>query len=446
MNYLERELWLTPLLGPMPAAMRLVRHAGFADYMLYERDDRWTYAGGSVLMIAVDHRGLHARGIGMDAHAPGDSVASSGGPADVVAAARLLEESSVPDWRAYGWLAFEAGGTTPSETPQLCLTVPQVEVRLDEAGHALLRATDAATLDRLASVLLEESTDTTASGQVALDLQAGGAAYQELVSRAVSQVQDTELRKVIVSRRIEVDKEIDLAATYEAGRSANSPARSYLFAMGGLRAAGFSPETVVEIDRRVITTHVLAGTRATGSDQDATDALRDQLLGDAKEVHEHAITVADALTDFAQVCAPDSAAATRFMKVVRRGSVQHLASTLRGELAEHVDPWAALCALFPPAAATGVPRRAALDTIRRLEERERGLYGGAVIACDAHGGLDAALALRTVFQRNGRTWLQAGAGVTSGSDPRREFEETCEKLRSVAPFLVPTHDAGSKAD
>ena len=37
----------------------------------------------------------------------------------------------------------------------------------------------------------------------------------------------------------------------------------------------------------------------------------------------------------------------------------------------------------------------------------------------------------------GRTWLRAGAGIVRDSDPYREFEETCHKLRSVSRHLVP---------
>ncbi|GGU50941.1 chorismate-binding protein [Lentzea flava] len=74
--------------------------------------------------------------------------------------------------------------------------------------------------------------------------------------------------------------------------------------------------------------------------------------------------------------------------------------------------------------------------ITEREEQERGLYSGAVLWVDSSGMMDAALVLRTVFQRNGRTWLRAGAGIVEQSQPEREFEETCEKLRSVAEHLA----------
>jgi anthranilate synthase component 1/salicylate synthetase len=86
----------------------------------------------------------------------------------------------------------------------------------------------------------------------------------------------------------------------------------------------------------------------------------------------------------------------------------------------------------------GSPRDGAAAVIRALERTSRGLYGGAVLTVDYSGELDAALAIRTVFQQNGRSWLRAGAGICPQSVVEREFEETCEKLRSLADAIVVT--------
>jgi len=72
----------------------------------------------------------------------------------------------------------------------------------------------------------------------------------------------------------------------------------------------------------------------------------------------------------------------------------------------------------------------------RLDERPRGLYSGAVVMFSADGGLDAALTLRAAYECDGQTWLRAGAGIIEASQPDREFEETCEKLSTLAPYLV----------
>lgn len=54
----------------------------------------------------------------------------------------------------------------------------------------------------------------------------------------------------------------------------------------------------------------------------------------------------------------------------------------------------------------------------------------------ADGGLDAALTLRAAYEQDGRCWLRAGAGVIAESRPEREFVETCEKLATLAPYLI----------
>jgi anthranilate synthase component 1/salicylate synthetase len=138
-----------------------------------------------------------------------------------------------------------------------------------------------------------------------------------------------------------------------------------------------------------------------------------------------------------QVCREGSVRAEEFMTVKERGSVQHIASRVSGELSSgDRGPWPALAAVFPAVTASGVPKQAAYRAIRSLEQGARGLYGGAVLTVGSDGSLDAALVLRTVFRQYGRTWLRAGAGIVGQSLPEREFEETCEKLRSVSRTLV----------
>ncbi|MGH8921282.1 MAG: chorismate-binding protein [Actinomycetes bacterium] len=192
--------------------------------------------------------------------------------------------------------------------------------------------------------------------------------------------------------------------------------------------------------------HPLAGTRALHLDDRARSAeLRADLLTDPKEVFEHAISVRLTYEELEQICRSGTVKVDGFMQVVERGSVQHLASAVGGRLRDGRGPWDAFATLFPAVTASGVPKLAAYRAIHAYESCPRGLYAGSVLAVDSRGGLDAALVLRTVFQRSGRTWLQAGAGIVAGSTPDREFEETCEKLHSVARFLIPAGPAATSA-
>jgi salicylate synthetase len=163
---------------------------------------------------------------------------------------------------------------------------------------------------------------------------------------------------------------------------------------------------------------------------------RDDLESDSKEIVEHAMSVRSSLLEITEIVEPSSAAVVDFMTVRERGSVQHLGSTVTGRLHSSKDRMDALETLFPAVTASGIPKAPSVDAILRLDDSPRELYSGAVVMFSVDGGLDAALTLRSVYERDGRTWLRAGAGIIAASDPDREFEETCEKLATLAPHLV----------
>ncbi|GAA4090810.1 salicylate synthase [Streptomyces shaanxiensis] len=413
-----REVHLPPAEDPLALMVRLARSGLFDPYVVYEGLDEWSFAGGALVSVRLD-----------------------AGARSLSVVEQRLADLTVEGWRAYGWAAFELGaalaGCDPDTgTDLLHLMVPCDEVRAGRHG-VLVRSVRAEGLDRLVSLV-------TAGGESASEpaeriglAVADMGNYRAAVATALVDLHNgSPLQKLILSRRLPVPVPVDLPATYAAGRRANTPARSFLLSLGGIRAAGFSPETVAEVtgDGRV-TTRPLAGTRArTGSVADNA-RLRADLLSDPKEIHEHAISVKLAVEDLAAVC--DDTCVSEYMTVQDRGTVQHLASTVMGRLREGCGPWQAFAALFPAVTATGVPKAAAYPLIRALEGGPRGLYAGAVLVCDADGTLDAALVLRSIFQRDGSCWLQAGAGVVQQSRPEREHEETCEKLRSIADHLVP---------
>ncbi|UCM87046.1 salicylate synthase [Streptomyces marincola] len=382
-------------------------------------------SGGCSLVVAGERRRLDAAG------------------APLAAVGRALAEAGGEGWRAYGWASFGLSslllGGPAGEEPVLRMVLPKREIRFGD-GSALLRARDPRELDALAGRLAAAAAGVPVpERRVAADVDGHGAdAYRGAVAAAVRDIRAGALDKVILSREVPVPEEIDLPATYLAGRAGNNPARSFLLRMGGWEVAGFSPEIVTRVTAaREVSTQPLAGTRALTGDAEADLARHRELYRDAKEVHEHAMSVRLAATELGGICREGTVRVDDFMSVRERGSVQHLASRLSGRLREQATCWDALAAQFPAITASGIPKAAACERIVRSEANGRGLYSGAVLTADADGSLDAALVLRSVFRRGGRTWLRAGAGIVAQSDPERELEETREKLRSVCGFLVP---------
>jgi mycobactin phenyloxazoline synthetase len=432
---------------PLLAVAALAR-AENGPYLVYERTGRWTFCSGARAELTVDAREVRLR---VGATVTVEPVAEE--PLQQVA--RLLAGLPFPAWRAVGWAAFElvhllpagAGHAVPvvegaeqeRPRPVLHLVVPEREVWFGDGPVGTeLAAPDEAGLDALAAVLAAPPVPAPWPGAATDVAAVGGEAYRGAVAAAVRDIRGGRLQKVILSRVVPVPGEIDMVGTYVAGRRGNTPARSFVLDLGGLRAAGFSPETIVEVDAGGrVATQPLAGTRALVGDPVTDLARRVELLGDPKEIFEHAISVRLAAAELAGICRPGSVSVEEFMSVQERGSVQHLASGVSGRLATGRNAWHALAALFPAITASGIPKPSAIELIAEHETEGRGLYSGAVLALDSDGALDAALVLRTVFARDGRTWMRAGAGIVALSTPEREFEETNEKLRSISRFLVP---------
>ncbi len=407
-----------------------------ADYVGYEHSGEWVLAIGVRTAIELDSDELRI----VDAGGAVARQAWSGRPAEVLGDAvdRLLLETD----RLFGWVAFEFGAyrfglqqQLPAGTPlarvfgaQTQVVVANGEVRVTSDGDVVTE-----TLNRLLRKGIPAAGDTRA-----VDVSVDGSDYPARVAAAVAEIVAGDYQKVILSRRFEVPFAVDFPATYRVGRANNTPVRSFLLRLGGIRALGFSPELVaaVRADGAVIT-EPLAGTRAFGRGADRDRAAREDLESNSKEIVEHAISVRSSQEEIAEVAKAGTTVVSDFMTVRERGSVQHLGSTVSGQLSEQMTRMHALEALFPAVTASGIPKAESVEAIMRLDESPRGLYSGAVVMFSADGGMDAALTLRSAYEADGHTWLRAGAGIIAESTPAREFEETCEKLTTLAPYLVP---------
>lgn len=432
--YFERKL---PFSGdPLVGASQLASVRYHDDYVVYENGGQWSFASGVLAEVSLDRSGARLR------HQKETVLPWDGAPLEQVQS--LLDSVRVENWRAYGWAAFELAYAKDGDISNvgdqrlLHLVVPYTEVRLGH-GEAHLRSADQEMLEAAAEVLSGEPAEVPVHPSPVDVRRDGAKEYQRVVELAVGEINAHRFQKVIFSRTVPVEQQIDLIATYVSGRRGNNPARSFLFHLGGIETAGFSPEIVVQVgkDGRVVS-QPLAGTRSLTVDPAENERLRTELLSNSKEIYEHAVSVQTACGELQGVCAPDSVMVEEFMAIKERGSVQHLASRVAGQLAQGRRAWDAFGAVFPAVTASGIPKEAAYASIRTHEARARGLYSGAVLTVDADGAMDAALVLRAVYRQNGMTWLQAGAGIVGQSRPEREYEETCEKLDSVARFLVPT--------
>ena len=86
-------------------------------------------------------------------------------------------------------------------------------------------------------------------------------------------------------------------------------------------------------------------------------------------------------------------------------------------------------ATFPAGTVSGSPKVRAMQIINEMEQSKRCAYAGAVGYFGFDGNLDSCIALRTVVLKDGKAYVQAGAGIVADSVPEKEYEETVNKAR-----------------
>ncbi|MBJ7536587.1 salicylate synthase [Marinomonas sp. C1424] len=409
----------------------------FEDYMIYEKDGECWFGGGIERSVTLYADRLESSYNGQS------SVVEV---ADKTLFELLNTELSSWEgaWQANGWACFELAYALndPSvlnddeqagKVPLLFLSQPKAIVSLGQQSPEI--QTQDETLKQKINELLNtpKEFNASANGVSIPDSEE----YKQWVNSSLTEIEKGTLEKVILSRKLKLDFSPDFVATWLRGRTENTPARSFSLNLGGWQASGFSPELVMSVDKnRIVTTEPLAGTRRRDGIL-AEDLSRfNELYRDPKETHEHAISVYLATNELKAVCNEPSIVVRQFMERKERGSVQHLASTVCGELKDELNPWDAFASLFPSVTASGIPKKPAFKEIRRNEVESRGLYAGAILRISHDGTFDAALVLRSLLGHKGKSWLQAGAGIVSHSTPERELTETTEKLSSVAPWVM----------
>jgi salicylate biosynthesis isochorismate synthase len=273
--------------------------------------------------------------------------------------------------------------------------------------------------------------------------------WMSSVSKAHMTMRRGALEKVVLARSVAVQRPgapFDPLTSLERLRQRHGdPADGCtLFAMrhpSGRTFLGASPETLVDLSDSTVRTSALAGTAARELDPERDAAAAEGLRTSWKEQAEHRFVVraiADALKPRCARLEVDDAPRVRRLK-----TVQHLETAFTGRLQAPTHILDLVHALHPTPAVGGWPTAAAVQWIAHNEHLERGWYSGPVGWITRQGDGHFVVALRCALVDSDNAWAFAGAGLTEGSRPAREWTETVLKLQTIADALACRADEGS---
>ncbi|MDC7277914.1 anthranilate synthase component I [Butyrivibrio fibrisolvens] len=255
--------------------------------------------------------------------------------------------------------------------------------------------------------------------------------YGQMVEKARHYIKEGDIFQVVLSNPMTAKAEGSLFDTYRYLRSTNPSPYMFYFNSDDIEIAGASPETLVKVEQKKVSTFPLAGTRPRGKSQSEDEALEAELLKDEKELAEHNMLVDLGRNDIGKISKLGSVSVEKYMGVERYSHVMHIGSTVVGQLADNKDVIDAVDAILPAGTLSGAPKFRACQIIEELEQSKRGIYGGALGYIDFAGNLDVCIAIRLVYKKNDTICIRSGAGIVYDSVPLTEAEECINKAKAV---------------
>jgi anthranilate synthase component 1 len=271
--------------------------------------------------------------------------------------------------------------------------------------------------------------------------------WESMIGKTKEHIVAGDIIQAVISRKMINESDCKPLDVYQALRILNpSP---YMFSMnfdgaheGDIRLIGSSPEALISKNQEILNTVPIAGTRRRGKNPEDEAKMESELLHDEKELAEHIMLVDLARNDLAKVSVPGTIDTYEFIKLRKFPNIMHLISKIRS--VSYLDPFTILKSIFPAGTVSGAPKKRAMEIIHELEIEDRGPYAGTAGYISFTGDMDMAISIRTIFNKNKKYIVQAGAGIVADSRADREFLETENKMKGVISTINLANIIGGK--
>ncbi|KAB1196312.1 MULTISPECIES: isochorismate synthase MenF [Haloferax] len=358
-----------------------------------------------------------------------------------------VEGPTVARPRFFGGFAFheDATGRGPwADFPAARFVVPEVQLVFDD-DEAWVTVTAVDTTpetveDRLDAVreMLQNFEEAPPEGPPGVSKRHRTTsidAWRESVETAVSRIRSGELRKVVLAQALEVELDQPASVPDLLARLGETYPDCHRFLVEPAMGASFlgaTPERLVSLRGREVSTGALAGTTGRGDTDDEDEWLAEELLASEKDNHEHEL-VAETIREQLDPLSAEIRVGDRGVR--KLATVQHLWTPIDATLEHDEHVLSLVEALHPTPAVGGLPPKAALDVIRDTEPFDRGWYAAPVGWFDADGDGSFAVAIRSATVEGTMATLFAGVGLVADSDPDAEWDEVQLKYRPILDEL-----------
>ena len=257
------------------------------------------------------------------------------------------------------------------------------------------------------------------------------AGWESNINAALQACNDERLEKVVLARRVtlECTENFDAITLFKQRLRLAQRATAFLMQFDNdATFFGTTPEFLFRREGRTITTEAVAGTRKRGTNAAEDRAIEQELLSCDKDRREHAYVqryIASALDELTESFSIGS------VELLKLSNLQHLYAPFTGRLRANMDDASILEQLHPTPAVGGTPRREALDFLQQNEGFDRGWYAAPVGWVNAHAA-EFVVAIRSVLIRGNSAHIFSGAGIVTGSEAEKEWNELEMK---IAPLL-----------
>ena len=339
------------------------------------------------------------------------------------------------------------------------------DLTLDAPGEAYDRAVQRlGKLEKRLARPLPKLPRVKTSGKLKVEYRTPKRDFLASVKKTKEYIAAGDVFQTVLSQRFDMEPGTDTFQVYRALRTVNPSPYMYFLRFtpeetsGGrgkasvaskrrkqptaIELAGSSPELLVRVHQGKVEYRPIAGTRPRGANEAEDQALENEMMHDEKERAEHVMLVDLGRNDVGRVSEFGSVKVDRLMYVERYSHVMHIVSTIEGRLKPELTAVDALRACFPAGTLSGAPKVRAMEIIEELEPARRGTYGGAVLYADFSGNLDSCIAIRSLLTKEGKGYVQAGAGIVADSVPEMEHRESLNKAQAVIRAIEQAREFG----